>query len=356
MDPNTSRLNDMFGSFPEAVILLMDGAIVYGNEHGQRLLQEEAFPQDLLFALAEHPGDAIEVAMAQAIYRVTVSPFEGGYLLVMRLQPSREPQEHPFSHATYRLRESITNLTTTHAQLRQELEERYLDEAFLRELANENRFTYQLLRLVRQAELNEDLNNKTFPREEGFDLAQVCSGMADEAVWLAEYAGVRFSYTSNVTSLPFQASKSLITQMILAVISNAIRAAGKGGHVEMRFQAVGDRCMISIRDSGMGIPEDRMPTLFTSEVPTGLPRPGEGSGLGLYNAQRIATLHGGIMVAQSGRDGGTTLAISLPIVTPPSVPVRNNPGYDNPGGYSPVLIEMSDILPWEAFNAATRDD
>lgn len=356
MDPNTSRLSEIFGSFPEAVILLEDSAVRYCNEHGHQLVQGEDFPTELLFSLAEHPGDAIEVASSAAIYRVTVSPFEGGTLLVLRLIPSRENQEHPFSHATYRLRESITNLTTTNLQLRLALEDRGLDESFLRELANENRFTYQLLRLVRQAELNEDLNHKSFPREEGFDLAQVCSGMADEAVWLAEYAGVQFSYSSNVTHLAFQASKSLITQMILAVVSNAIRAAGKGGHVEMRFQAAGDRCVISVRDSGMGIPEDRMSTLFTSEVPTGLPRPGEGAGLGLYNAQRIATLHGGIMIAQSGRDGGAALAISLPIVTPTSVPVRNNPGYDNPGGYSPVLIELSDILPWEAFHAATRDD
>ncbi|MFQ9410867.1 MAG: hypothetical protein ACLR1T_07285, partial [Evtepia gabavorous] len=46
--------------------------------------------------------------------------------------------------------------------------------------------------------------------------------------------------------------------------------------------------------------------------------------------------------------------VSLPIVVPTSVPARNNPGYDNLGGYSPVLIELSDVLPWQAFAPRIR--
>ena len=106
----------------------------------------------------------------------------------------------------------------------------------------------------------------------------------------------------------------------------------------------------------MGIPGDRMATLFSGEPSSGVPRPGEGAGLGLYNARRIAILHGGVVIAQSGQDGGTSLAVSLPIVTPASVPARNNPGYDNLGGYSPVLIELSDVLPWETFVPTEDED
>lgn len=146
--------------------------------------------------------------------------------------------------------------------------------------------------------------------------------------------------------LPFQGSKSLLTQMLLALVSNGVRAAGKDGAVEMKLHAENGRCVISLRDTGVGIPEDPgWPPLFSGDAPEELPRPGEGAGLGLYNAQRIAALHGGVLVAQSGQDGGTCLVASLPIVVPTSVPARNNPGYDNLGGYSPVLIELSDVLP-----------
>ena len=233
--------------------------------------------------------------------------------------------------------------------LKRVLEENHLLDGFTQDLANQSRLIFQMLRLTRQAELTQELNDKAFPREEGFDLAMVCQGMADEATWLADLAGVRFTYSSNVDHLPFQGSKSLLTQMLLALVSNGVRAAGKEGAVEMKLHAEHGRCVISVRDTGVGISEERLATLFSVDAPEEVPRPGEGAGLGLYNAQRIVALHGGVLVAQSSQEGGACLVASLPIVTPTSVPARNNPGYDNLGGYSPVLIEMSDVLPWQAF-------
>lgn len=354
MDPIISRLEPIFGSFPEAVIYLSGGRAAYSNEPGSLLLQ--SCPADLLFAMAEHPGGSMEIALGQDLYRVTVSPFDGGELLVLRPLPQGEEQKHPFSHSVYRMRECLSNFNAVQLRMKRVLGEKKMADEFEQDFANQSRLIYQMLRLTRQAELTQELNDKVFPREEGFDLAMVCQGMAEEAGWLADLAGVRFSYSSNVENLGFQGSKSLLTQMLLALVSNSIRAAGKDGVSEMRFHAENGRVIISLRDSGMGIPEDRMATLFSGDAPEEIPRPGEGAGLGLYNAQRIAALHGGVLIAQSGQEGGTSLVVSLPIVTPASVPARNNPGYDNLGGYSPVLIELSDVLPWQAFVPASKDE
>ena len=354
MDPIISRLEPIFGSFPEAVIYLSGGRAAYSNEPGSLLLQ--SCPADLLFAMAEHPGGSMEIALGQDLYRVTVSPFDGGELLVLRPLPQGEEQKHPFSHSVYRMRECLSNFNAVQFRMKRVLGEKKMAAEFEQDFANQSRLIYQMLRLTRQAELTQEINDKVFPREEGFDLAMVCQGMAEEAGWLADLAGVRFSYSSNVENLGFQGSKSLLTQMLLALVSNSIRAAGKDGVSEMRFHAENGRVIISLRDSGMGIPEDRMATLFSGDAPEEIPRPGEGAGLGLYNAQRIAALHGGVLIAQSGQEGGTSLVVSLPIVTPASVPARNNPGYDNLGGYSPVLIELSDVLPWQAFVPASKDE
>lgn len=354
MDPIISRLEPIFGSFPEAVIYLSGGRAAYSNEPGSLLLQ--SCPADLLFAMAEHPGGSMEIALGQDLYRVTVSPFDGGELLVLRPLPQGEEQKHPFSHSVYRMRECLSNFNAVQFRMKRVLGEKKMAAEFEQDFANQSRLIYQMLRLTRQAELTQELNDKVFPREEGFDLAMVCQGMAEEAGWLADLAGVRFSYSSNVENLGFQGSKSLLTQMLLALVSNSIRAAGKDGVSEMRFHAENGRVIISLRDSGMGIPEGRMATLFSGDAPEEIPRPGEGAGLGLYNAQRIAALHGGVLIAQSGQEGGTSLVVSLPIVTPASVPARNNPGYDNLGGYSPVLIELSDVLPWQAFVPASKDE
>ena len=52
MDFLTDRLSEQYGSFPEAVIFLYAGQILYSNEAGQALLKKEDFPQDLLPAPA----------------------------------------------------------------------------------------------------------------------------------------------------------------------------------------------------------------------------------------------------------------------------------------------------------------
>lgn len=355
MDPITTRLEARYGSFPEPVLYLSGGAVRYANEPADLFRQREDFSLDLLLAMAEHPGGVMEVTLGDDIFRVTVSPFDDGDLLVLRPleKPAEEP--HPFSHAVGRLRECLSGLFFVQEQLGRKLEKLDARETLLRELSEQNRLLYQILRLTRQAELTQELDSRTFPREEGFDLALVCQGMADETALLADLCGVRFTYSSNVTHLPFKGSKSLLTQMILALVSNSVRAAGREGTAEMKLRAEGTRVVISLKDSGVGIPEDRMATLFSGRTPEELPHPGEGAGLGLYNARRIAALHGGVVVAQSGQDGGTSFVISLPIAVPESVPARNNPGYDNPGGFSPVRIELSDVLPWQAYVPGAED-
>ena len=349
METIQSRLELQFGSFPEPVLFLSAGQILYANEAGDALSRQEDFPLEMLQALAEHPGGLMEISLPDAVYQATVSPFDFGDLLVLRPRTPPEEGVHPFSHAVERMRTLLSNQSAVNQRLQSKLKDRKLTEYLLRELADGNRLFYQMLRLTRQAELTQELDERSFPREEGFDLAMVCQGMADEAAMLADLAGVRFRYASNTDHLPFRGSTSLLTQMLLSLVSNSIRAAGEEGSVEMKLRAEGGRVVISLRDSGAGIPADRMATLFSGQTSDEIPRPGEGAGLGLYNARRIAALHGGVLVAQSGLDGGAGLVVSLPIAAPDSVPARNNPGYDNPNGFSPVLIELSDVLPWRAF-------
>lgn len=179
---------------------------MYSNEPGQQLLQSETCPLDLLAALAEHPSGSMEIALGQATYRVTVSPFEMGDLLVLRPLPQPEEKKHPFSNAVYRMRECLSNFTAVQWKMKRVLEENHLMGDFDQDLANQSRLIFQMLRLTRQAELTQELNDKAFPREEGFDLAMVCQGMADETTWLADLArrAVLLQQQCGAPSLPGQ--------------------------------------------------------------------------------------------------------------------------------------------------------
>ena len=177
MDFLTDRLSEQYGSFPEAVIFLYAGQILYSNEAGQALLKKEDFPQDLLPALAEHPG-GMEIALGKTFYFVTVSQLQEGDLLVLRdLDPPPE-KKHPFSNAVYRMRECLSNLSATQWKMQQVLEDNGLLDGLEQDLANQNRLVFQMLRLTRQAELTQELNYKSFPREEGFDITVATEVMA----------------------------------------------------------------------------------------------------------------------------------------------------------------------------------
>ena len=147
MDPMTSHLDQTFGSFPEPVLLLDGDQVIYANEPGQALLQEEAFPAELLAALAEHPGSAMETALGEAFYRVTVSPYDVGMLVVLRPLPPAEEKRHPFSNAVYRMRECLSNFTAVQFRMKRVLQEHHLLGGLEQDLANQSRLILSLIHI-----------------------------------------------------------------------------------------------------------------------------------------------------------------------------------------------------------------
>ena len=96
MDPMTSHLDQTFGSFPEPVLLLDGDQVIYANEPGQALLQEEAFPAELLAALAEHPAAPWKPPWERLFIGSPSLPYDVGMLVVLRPLPPAEEKRHPF--------------------------------------------------------------------------------------------------------------------------------------------------------------------------------------------------------------------------------------------------------------------
>jgi len=103
-----------------------------------------------------------------------------------------------------------------------------------------------------------------------------------------------------------------LNQVWTNLIDNAADAIGGTGTLTLRTSLDGDAVLVEIRDDGPGIPPEVQPRIFQAFFTT--KAPGEGSGLGLDNAQRIVVgRHGGTLdfvTAQSG----TTFRVRLPLV------------------------------------------
>ena len=93
------------------------------------------------------------------------------------------------------------------------------------------------------------------------------------------------------------------------LLTNAMRHTPHGGSVTVRGRSSGDGVMVSVEDTGEGIPAELVPRVFDRFVKG----PGSaGSGLGLAIARDVVVAHGGSIEAQSRAGAGTTVRLTLP--------------------------------------------
>lgn len=111
-------------------------------------------------------------------------------------------------------------------------------------------------------------------------------------------------------------------QVIINLLSNARKYSSAGTPIAMTLCQEGDTCVISIRDTGVGIPPEALPQIFDRfyrapgiEVQTGS---SIGLGLGLYISNQIVQRHGGHIDVESIPGKGSIFSVVLPLPTPDS--------------------------------------
>jgi signal transduction histidine kinase len=105
------------------------------------------------------------------------------------------------------------------------------------------------------------------------------------------------------------------------LLDNARKYSPDGGIIGLTLARAGDDAVLSVRDSGIGLPPDAADSIFhpfgraLNATSRNLP----GMGLGLYICRNIVERHGGRIVAESAGEGqGTTITVTLPIEEPVS--------------------------------------
>ena len=107
------------------------------------------------------------------------------------------------------------------------------------------------------------------------------------------------------------------TSRILSnLLSNAYKFTPEGGRVEVSAKVEGDRLVLSVSDTGIGISERDLPRIFDKfrQVESGGGRRFEGSGLGLAIVRELARFLGGEVTVQSAPEQGSTFTVVLPLV------------------------------------------
>ena len=111
-----------------------------------------------------------------------------------------------------------------------------------------------------------------------------------------------------------RADRSKVEQILLNLLSNAVKYTPAGGHLTWSCSANDERVRLTIRDTGQGIPADRLDDIFEPfvQVGRGFARPGEGAGLGLAISRDLARAMGGDLTVESVPNEGSAFTLDLP--------------------------------------------
>ncbi len=107
---------------------------------------------------------------------------------------------------------------------------------------------------------------------------------------------------------------NMINTIFRNLISNAIKFTRQNGEIQIATKQQNDFAIISVKDNGVGIHEDRIKKLFTIEKNFSTPGTNneKGSGLGLILCSEFVKKHGGEMKVESIMDEGSTFSFSIP--------------------------------------------
>jgi signal transduction histidine kinase len=125
--------------------------------------------------------------------------------------------------------------------------------------------------------------------------------------------GLRLSYAGCDPALTVRADREKLQQIVLNLVTNAIKFTPEGGLVSVECEPTGETLRIHIRDTGVGIPRERLRSIFDPFVQgdRALHRPNDGVGLGLAISRDLARGMGGDLEVQSTPGFGSTFTLTL---------------------------------------------
>ncbi len=198
-----------------------------------------------------------------------------------------------------------------HPELPDEIQSRFLEMA----ISESDRMTSIVRDLLVLSRLDD---NRTRWKISRFDLNASLRRMCD----VMQVEATNHRHTLELLpaegTLMITADAERIEQVIINIISNAVKYTPEGGRILVRSGYSGaDRVYVSVRDNGIGIPEEDQPRLFERFYRVEKARTSEtgGTGLGLAIAKELVEAHGGRIVLRSKVDVGTLVVIELPVET-----------------------------------------
>lgn len=202
-----------------------------------------------------------------------------------------------------------TETVRTDDEMDRETQEYFLDMV----LTESDRMTRIVSDLLVLSRLD---NKKTQWNIEEFDFRQSVRHLCEVMRSDLEAHGHKITFGSDRELPLITADRQRIEQVVINIMSNAIKYTPEGGHIDIRMtKSRTDRVQLRVTDNGVGIPEEDMAHLFERfyRVEKSRTQDAGGTGLGLAIAKEITEAHGGRISVESQPGVGTSVLLELPV-------------------------------------------
>jgi signal transduction histidine kinase len=146
------------------------------------------------------------------------------------------------------------------------------------------------------------------------DIAELTREVIEEMSDLAERGGVVLALDNVPDGARTVVDRLRLRQVLINLISNAIKFSDRRGTVRVSVQAASDGFRFAVKDEGIGIASENLETVFGSfeQVHQADPRKFGGTGLGLFISRSLVRKHGGEMWVESTLGKGATFRFQIP--------------------------------------------
>lgn len=213
------------------------------------------------------------------------------------------------AHITHEVRNPLSSIGLNTELLAEELERlgadaaeaRALVASIAREIDRLGDITEQYLRFARLPA----------PRRQPEDLPELVKSVADFVRLEVESAGLVLEVDAPPMA-PVPLDEAQIRQVLVNLLRNAREATPRGGTIRVATRREGEVAVLSVADTGAGVPLDVVPQIFDTFFTT----KEHGTGLGLPLVRQIVMAHGGTIEVDSAPGQGTTFLVRLPATAP----------------------------------------
>lgn len=188
------------------------------------------------------------------------------------------------------------------------------------------------------------------------DLATLTASIASSFESLIERAGIKFSVQCEPLPALVYVDRQMWEKVVLNLLSNAFKFTFEGS-ISLRLQAHGRAVVLTVSDTGIGIPEHELERVFERfhRIENARSRTYEGTGIGLALVQELVKLHHGKVEVQSTPGERSTFAVTIPLGSAhlPPERIKASPVLPSTAVHADAFVEEAERwLPAGNFNRA----